>query len=56
MAERRVKRTVARGILATAHANRVKRTARKVRDGKVDLEEVAPDIREEVRGRGGVRR
>ncbi len=52
MAKRRVKRMVARGVLATAHANRVRRTAKKVREKKLDLEGVEADIREEVRRRG----
>lgn len=48
MAKRRVKRTVARGVLAAAHEARVRRTAQKVREGKVQMEDVAEDIREEV--------
>ncbi len=52
MAKRRVKRTVARGILLSAHENRVARTAKKVKAGKVKPEDVVEDIREEVREKG----
>ncbi len=48
MAKRRVKRTVARGVLAAAREARVRRTAGKVRAGKVQVEDVAADIKEEV--------
>ncbi len=56
MAKRRVKRTVARGVLAAAREARVRRTAGKVRAGKVQVEDVAADIKEEVVSRGVRRR
>ena len=48
MAKRRVKRPTALWVLASAHASRVRRTAEKVAEGKVAIEDVEKDIRDEV--------
>ncbi len=51
MAKRRAKRPTALWVLASAYASRVRRTAEKVREGKVALEDVERDIREDVDAR-----
>ncbi len=48
MARRRVKRPTALWVLASAYKSRVRRTAEKVREGKVALADVEADIREDV--------
>ncbi len=45
MAKRRVKRPTALWVLASAYASRVRRTAEKVVEGKVAIENVEKDIR-----------
>ncbi len=52
MAKRRTKRPTALAVLASSYAARVRRTAQKVREGKVALADVAEDIREDVDERG----
>ncbi len=48
MAKRRVKRPTALWVLASAYKSRVRRTAEKVREGKVAIEAVEADIRGDV--------
>ena len=48
MAKRRTKRPTALAVLASAHAARVRRTAEKVAEGKVLIEDVEADIKDEV--------
>ncbi len=48
MAKRRAKRTVARAVLRSAWVARVRRTAKKVREGKVKLGDVERDVQSEV--------
>ncbi len=57
MAKRRVRRPTALWVLASAYKSRVRRTAEKVREGKVAIEDVEADIRGDVdaRVRTGVR-
>lgn len=60
MAVRRVKNQPALARLRAAHEARVRRTADKVRVGRLPIEEVAPDLRtfvdeELTRPRGGRR-
>lgn len=55
MAVRRVRNPKPLHRLRAAHVARVRRTAEKVREGKVAIEDVAPDIREEVDVRTRVR-
>lgn len=48
MAKRRTKRPTALWVLASAYKSRVRRTAEKVREGKVMIEDVEADIRADV--------
>ncbi len=48
MARRRVKRPTALRVLASAYASRVRRTAAKVVEGKVAIEDVEKDLRADV--------
>ncbi len=45
MAKRRVKSPVAREVLRSAWLARVRRTAKKVKEGKVRVEDVEKDVR-----------
>ncbi len=48
MAQRRVRNPKPLWVLRSAHLSRVRRTAEKVVEGKVDIADVEGDIREEV--------
>ncbi len=52
MAKRRAKQPVALAVLRSAWLARVRRTAKKVREGKVRLEDVERDVRGDVEERG----
>ncbi len=48
MAKRRAKRPVAQWVLRSAWLSRVRRTAKKVKEGKVALADVEKDVRDAV--------
>ncbi len=48
MAKRRAKRPVALWVLRSAWLSRVRRTAKKVKEGKVALADVEKDVRDAV--------
>ncbi len=52
MAKRRAKRPVALWVLRSAWLSRVRRTAKKVKEGKVKIEDVEKDVRGEVEKEG----